>query len=120
MTEDIKKRIKDVEEIRSGHELYQDDVSLTVTFDHLNEPQAIALLAMFETWETHGRWGASRMVSFFVDGDGPFNPEIQVDVDDAVLQAQEFKDVAEYETNKFDPGPVTGKFIDHALEVNDD
>lgn len=113
-------RIKDVDEIRSGHELYNDDVSLTVTFDRLNEPQAIALMAMFERWEIHGKFGASRWVSFFVDGDGSFHPDIDIDVDGDVIESDEVKEVAEVERNKFDFDSVTGWFIDHALNADTD
>jgi hypothetical protein len=115
--DDIDQRIEEVEEIRSGHELYRDDVSLTVTFDHLDEPQAIALIAMLETWEMHGKFGSSRWVSFFVDGDGPFHPEIDIDVDDDVMQSDELKNVAEIDTNKFDFDSVTGWFIDRAVDT---
>lgn len=115
---DVTERIEGLDEIRSGHELYKDDVSLTVTFDHLNEPQAVALISMLETWEMHGKFGSSRWVSFFVDGDGPFHPEIEIDVDDDdVIQSDELKDVAEIDTNKFDFDSVTGWFIDCALDT---
>ncbi|WP_135535347.1 hypothetical protein [Halostella pelagica] len=117
---DIDQRIEEADEIRSGHELYRDDVSLTVTIDHLNEPQAIALMSMFETWKTQAKWGTSRWVSFFVDGDGPFHPEIDLDVDGDVIQSDELKDIAEVETNKFDFDPVTGWFINCALETDGD
>jgi len=114
----IEQRISNIDEIRSGHELYKGDLSLTVTFDHLNEPQAITLISMLETWEMHGEFGSSRWVSFFVDGDGSFHPKIEIDVDERVIQSDEVKDVAEIDTNKFDFDSVTGWFIDHALNVD--
>ncbi len=123
-TDEIDARADDVEEIRSGHELYNDDVSLTVTFEHLNEPQAIALMAMLDNWEMHGRFGSSRWVEFFVDGDGPFHPSITVEASEGVLSPEsdaydELADVAEMDANRFDAGAVTGWFIDRALDEAD-
>ena len=114
---EIQERINNVDEIRSGHELYNDGISMTVTFDHLSEPDAIALLSMFESWDSHAKIGSSRWVSFFVDGDGPFHPEIDISVSDDVVQSDELKDAAEVDTNKFDSDAVTGRFIDYALDV---
>ncbi len=37
-------------------------------------PQALALQAMMQHWNTLASWGASRNVAFFVDGDGNFRP----------------------------------------------
>lgn len=117
--ETIAERIEDVDEISSGHELYKDDVSLTVTFDHLSEPQAIALMAMFEEWERHGSFGVSRWMGFFVDGDGPFHPKIDIEPSTDIIESEELKEAAEINNNEFDFGAVTGQFIDYALEVDD-
>lgn len=117
---DFVERVEEVDEIRSGHELYHDDVSLTVTFDHLNEPQAIALMSMFESWRTHARFGSSRWSSFLVDGDGPFHPNIDIEASDDVIQHDAFKNVAEVEDNMFNSSAVTGKFIDYALDLEED
>ena len=43
-------------------------VTLNVTV-----PQALALQAMFDHWNSLSSMGSSRQVSFFVDGDGSFN-----------------------------------------------
>lgn len=43
-------------------------VTLTVTV-----PQALALQAMFDHWNSLSSMGASRQVSFYVDGDGNFH-----------------------------------------------
>lgn len=127
MTEDrsLDARIDRADEIRSGHELYHDDVSLTVTFDRLNEPQAIALMALFETWAFYGRIGASRMTEFYADGDGTFHPDIDIDAPERVFQPgdevfDELADAAEIADNTFDFDAVVGWFIDRALEVDDD
>jgi len=47
-------------------------VTMSVT-----KAQAIALREMFDYWTYLGHIGASRMVGFFVDGDGDFQPECQ-------------------------------------------
>lgn len=37
-------------------------------------PQALALQAMFKHWNRLSSMGSSRMISFYVDGDGDFHP----------------------------------------------
>jgi len=41
-------------------------------------PQGIALQAMFKHWNRLASWGSSRMVAFYVDGDGDFKPKCSV------------------------------------------
>lgn len=41
-------------------------------------PQALALQAMFEHWNRLGSIGSSRMIGFYVDGDGNFQPKCEV------------------------------------------
>jgi hypothetical protein len=41
-------------------------------------PQALALQAMFEHWNRLANWGSSRMIGFFVDGDGNFHPKCEM------------------------------------------
>lgn len=120
MGDTIEERQEQVDEVSSGHELYRDEVSLTVTFERLTEPQAIALSRMFEQWGKHGRFGASRWVSFYVDGDGAFHPSIDVTAFDSLVTDGAIQDAAEIEANKFDADAVTGAFIDAALELEDD
>ena len=119
MDANLEERKEQVDEVRSGHELYKDEVSLTVTFDRLNEPQAIALIAMFESWERHGRWGSSRLSKFYVDGDGPFHPEISFETNEDIVLTNELKEEAEVNEDSFDFDPVVGKFIDYALEMEE-
>jgi len=120
---EIDERVDAVGEISSGHELYRDEVSLTVTFDRLNEPQAIALIAMFNTWEGYGRRGASRWVEFFVDGDGPFHPAIDYDIEGDIFTPDDevFSDLADAAesagNNAYDFDAVTGWFISRALDA---
>lgn len=52
-------------------------VKMRVEIDNLTIPQAIALDAMFRMWQSLGGMGASRHVSYFVDGDGNFRPKIK-------------------------------------------
>jgi len=47
---------------------------------HVTEAQAIALREMFRYWNTLGNIGASRHVTFFVDGDGDMCPDAQVTI----------------------------------------
>lgn len=119
MSDTIEDRIEEVDEIRSGHELYKDDLSLTVTFDNLSEPQAIALMEMFGSWESYGNFGASRWSSLYVDGDGPFHPSIDCEPSEPVVDADELREAAEIDDNRYDFDAVIGKFIDYALEVKD-
>jgi len=124
-TPTIDARLDQVEEISSGHELYQDDVNLTVEFEHLSEPQAITLMAMFQRWESNGSIGASRWVEFFVDGDGPFHPSINFEtegsqIDETDPEFKMLRDEAEIEHNRYDAGAVIGWFIDQALDAKED
>jgi hypothetical protein len=48
-------------------------VSMEVTI-----PQALALTEMFKLWTQLGSQGSSRDVSFFVDGDGNFQPKCEI------------------------------------------
>ncbi len=40
--------------------------------------QALALQAMFKHWNKLAGWGCSRMIGFFVDGDGNFKPKCEM------------------------------------------
>ena len=40
--------------------------------------QGLALQAMFEYWNYLANIGSSRMISFYVDGDGNFKPNCQI------------------------------------------
>ncbi len=47
-------------------------IEMTVTLD-VTVPQALALQAMFDHWNSLSSMGSSRVVSFYVDGDGNFH-----------------------------------------------
>jgi hypothetical protein len=48
---------------------------LVITLDNVNQADAIALIKMFKYMQTLGNIGASRMCSFYADGDGDFHPK---------------------------------------------
>ncbi len=54
--------------------MIEDRMTLTVSMQ-VTESQALALKAMFEYWTFLGGVGGSRMVGFYVDGDGNFQPK---------------------------------------------
>ncbi len=49
-------------------------IKLTVEMD-VTIPQALALQAMFDYWNYLANIGSSRVVGFYVDGDGNFHPK---------------------------------------------
>jgi len=52
-------------------------VSMTVTMS-VTPAQGLALQAMFEHWNFMDSAGMSRMIAFYVDGDGNFRPNAQI------------------------------------------
>ena len=51
-------------------------IEMTVTLN-VTIPQALALQAMFDHWNSLSSMGSSRQVSFYVDGDGNFHTHAQ-------------------------------------------
>jgi hypothetical protein len=51
-------------------------IKMTVSMN-VTEPQALALQAMFKCWNSLASMGSSRMVGFYVDGDGNFKPKCE-------------------------------------------
>ena len=51
-------------------------IEMTVTLN-VTVPQALALQAMFDHWNSLSSMGSSRQVSFYVDGDGNFHTHAQ-------------------------------------------
>lgn len=49
---------------------------LVLTIDNINEAQAIALIKTFEYMQILGNVWASRMCSFYADGDWDFHPKV--------------------------------------------
>ena len=52
-------------------------IKMVVSMD-VTSPQALTLRAMFAYWNYLAGIGASRFVSFYVDGDGNFHPNCDV------------------------------------------
>ena len=57
-------------------DLYE-KIEMTVKMQ-VTPAQALALQAMFRHWNRLASWGSSRMIGFYVDGDGNFKPECKV------------------------------------------
>lgn len=96
--------------------------TLTVEFDNLRPSQVQTLRAMFGRYESLGKFGASRKVSLFADGDGPFHPlvEMETTLDDELTDAQ--REAAEVEPGYFDADALVGEFRDDmdGVEATDD
>lgn len=74
---------------------------MTVEFE-VTEPQALTLQAMFEEWNYLSNIGASRHVSFFVDGDGNFHPKCKINYDQNITKlTEEMKEIAKFRTNLY-------------------
>jgi len=52
-------------------------LEMTVTMQ-VTPAQALALQSMFKHWNRLAGWGSSRMISFYVDGDGNFKPKCKM------------------------------------------
>ena len=52
-------------------------------------PQALALQAMFKHWNRLAGWGSSRMIGFYVDGDGNFKPKCECSFSEPVPELTE-------------------------------
>lgn len=55
----------------------KEKITLDIKINNITVAQALAINEMFKQWERFGDAGCSRQVSFMVDGDGDFHPEIQ-------------------------------------------
>ena len=56
---------------------------MTVTMQ-VKPAQALALQTMFEHWNLLSNIGSSRMIGFFVDGDGDFHPKCEIEYSEPV------------------------------------
>ena len=58
---------------------------LTMTVKmQVTEAQALTLQAMFNHWNRLARLGSSRMIGFYVDGDGNFKPHCEYELGDEI------------------------------------
>lgn len=51
-------------------------LKIEITIDNLTKPQLLALHQFFKNWIPLCKAGASRKVSYYVDGDGNLHPDI--------------------------------------------
>ena len=84
---------------------------------NVTEPQGLALQAMFEYWNYLAGIGASRHISFLVDGDGNFKPNCKVSFDEPMPElTEEIKELAVISENnrarKYDFDAVAWKLRD--------
>jgi len=91
---------------------------VTATFN-VNLAQAIALKSFFEKWEFNAAIGASRHVSFYVDGDGDFHPHIVFKSEKDLSEYDWVLPYAEVEENKFDYGWLMTR-IENNIRENDE
>lgn len=56
-------------------------IKFTVSME-LTKPQAMAMQAFFEKWNSCAIMGQSRRIAFYVDGDGNFKPNCQIQCDE--------------------------------------
>lgn len=72
-----------------------DKVKVNVSME-LTVPQALAMKAFFEHWNLLSTMGSSRYVGFFVDGDGDFKPNCEVELPKEIsdLMTDELKNMA--------------------------
>jgi len=81
--------------------------------------QGLALQAMFEHWNFLSNMGSSRLVAFFVDGDGNFHPKVTTSFSEVIPElTKELKEKAMIGTMegevpfggaKFDFDPIAWK-----------
>ncbi len=57
---------------------------LEIIIDNLTKPQLLALYQFFQNWKPLCSSGASRAISYFVDGDGNLHPDISMCIPDEI------------------------------------
>ena len=73
---------------------------LVITLENVNQSDAIALMKMFKFMQYVGNIGASRMCSFFADGDGSFRPKVSFEYPEKLPEVPEINGIDE-ETGDF-------------------
>lgn len=95
--------------------------TLHITLENVSQSDAIALIKMFEYMEVLGKVGASRMCSFFADGDGSFRPKVSFKYPEELPELPDITGQVEYdrETKKFSRSYYTsdGDFIIDSDEI---
>ncbi len=72
---------------------------LVITLDNVKQSDAIALLKMFKYMQYLGSVGASRMCSFYADGDGDFHPKVSFEYPEELPEVPEITGEVEWNTN---------------------
>lgn len=92
-------------------------IEMNVTMQ-VTVPQALALQAMFKHWNRLASWGSSRMVAFYVDGDGNFKPKCEWKYSSQVPELTEELEKLSLVSNdehgkiEFDFDPIAGRLRD--------
>lgn len=88
---------------------------------NVTRPQGLALQAMFEYWNYLANIGGSRKVGFYVDGDGNFKPNCNVQFETDVELTDEMRQISiveESDGNRtYDFDPIAWKL--HDLEESE-
>jgi len=73
---------------------------LTVTFENVDQAQAIALKKAFKYMELLGQVGSSRMVSIYSDGDGNFRPKVTIDYPEELPEMDPKMGISKWDPDK--------------------
>jgi hypothetical protein len=73
------------------------DQKLIITLENISQADAIALIKMFKYMQYLGNVGASRMCSFFADGDGSFRPKVSFEYPEELPEVPEVDSEVEYD-----------------------
>ena len=74
-------------------------IEMTITLN-VTVPQALALQAMFDHWNSLSSMGSSRQVSFYVDGDGNFHTHAKCKFSEEIPELDNhLRDLAELTDN---------------------
>ena len=94
---------------------------LVITLENVSQADAIALIKMFKYMQRLGNIGASRMCSFFADGDGSFHPKVSFQYPEELPEVPEADGEVEYdrETKKYNRSYQTseGDFVIDGDEI---
>ena len=63
-------------------------MKLEISVDDLTKPQLLGLVQFFKNWIPLCKSGASRKVSYFVDGDGNLHPDISFKIPEEITKEE--------------------------------
>ena len=98
-------------------------ITMTVRMQ-VTEAQALTLKAMFEYWNQLSGMGSSRMVGFYVDGDGNFHPKCDVELDTTIRELDdELRELAVVQDKRgereYDFDPIAWRISDDYEKYKD-